>query len=1346
MDTLTFPRKFIVLGGLSLSSLLIVLILFSAHMLETINLSNQQLEGLKQVQATSRLIQSIQKHRGLSAGEIAGVSEVSGKRITINQHIKEYFTTVNNSIPEELKQSKGWLTIKYRWNYLDYKGVTMGLNNSFDSHSRLLQRLFAFQRNLADYYQLPLVNDIDSYYLTNTFLYSLPTTLELLGQVRGLGLSYLIHKSYVDKKKITQLLSKVDTPFYVLSENIRKLENVMNADGVSISESGQAFIQVVISHLRFIKGNILLNDSNINPVKFYELSTGGIDNGYFFLETLGTTLNDLLNQRVQEANNQLFVSLGFSIMLFVLVLYFLVVIHLSTRKSIDTLTNATHSFSKGNLDERVVISTRDELKQIATGFNEMADKLTQLMQDEKKDKAYLKAIVDSAQDALVQINLNEEIIGWSHQAERLFGWPKDKVMGKKLHNLIIPLRFQDKHLHGLKHFLSTGEGAILNKMVELVAIHHDGHEFPIELTVVPVTFNDNVEFNGFIRDITHRKQSEQVLRILAESGPDNELSIFELIVQQLAASQGARYALIARIDSKDSGQVNTIAVWSGDKIVDNFSYKLKGTPCHNVIKQDSCFYPNDIQQLFPEDHLLVDMHAEGYIGLALKDDKGTVLGVIALFDDKPMVENKDSLNLLRSLATRTSIELERAESDQQLQLSSRVFNDTHEGITITDEKMNIIDVNPAFCKITGYSREDVIGRHSRILSSGKQSPGFYRNMWQEINTNGHWQGEIWSRKNAGEPYAILLTISALKNDHGNVVNYVGVFTDITSSKQQQERLSLMAHYDVLTGLPNRTLFVDRFHQAIAHSKRTKAQLAVCFLDLDNFKPINDNFGHGVGDQLLVKVAERIKASIREEDTVSRQGGDEFAILLNDIDTYAQCEQTLERLHHSLAEPYLINGHTHKITASSGITLYPSDDADIDTLLRHADQAMYQAKVAGKHCYHLFNAEHDQLVIRKHNRLKIIEFALANDEFELYYQPKVNMVTGELFGAEALIRWNHPEKGLVPPLDFLPIIEGSELEIKVGNWVINQALQQLDTWQQQGITLEVSVNISSYHLLSTSFFSELESALADHPEVDSNYLQLEILESSALSDLDAISSIIKTCQSALGTHVALDDFGTGYSSLTHLRNLSADTIKIDQSFVRDMLDDPSDYAIIDGVIGLASSFNREVIAEGVESTNHGLMLLLMGCEQAQGYGIAKPMPAGEFPTWLSNYTPNQEWLHYGNKYHTAKENKLKLFRLVTEHWKDRFISNIQSAPETVEHWPIMDSKHCPCSVWIKREKQEQLFEEEGLKRLDKAHQLLHLKAHTLLFQFKDGDLDAAREGLSEFQATYDDMSQTLGMCE
>jgi len=711
----------------------------------------------------------------------------------------------------------------------------------------------------------------------------------------------------------------------------------------------------------------------------------------------------------------------------------------------------------------------------------------------------------------------------------------------------------------------------------------------------------------------------------------------------------------------------------------------------------------------------------------------TALVSIAMLDENT---SRDSLVILYDITARKLAE-------EQLNLSARVFRESHDGITITDRKGLITDVNPAFCEITGFSKQEVIGQNSSILGSGKQSPEFYNDMWKSVNEQGHWQGEIWNRKKNGELYAELLSISTLKDDDGNILNHVGIFSDITQSKKQQDKLNLMAHYDVLTKLPNRVLFADRFTQAIAHSDRTKTQLAVCFLDLDNFKPVNDNYGHEIGDQLLIEVSQRIKNNIRSEDTVSRQGGDEFTLLLGDIESYAQCEETLARIQDSLSQPYLIEDVSHKISASTGVTLYPSDEGDIDTLIRHADQAMYQAKQLGRNCYHLFNTKLDQEISYKHHRLEEIRFALMNNQFQLYYQPKINMGTGNVYGAEALIRWIHPENGLIPPLEFLPIIEGSELEIEIGDWVIEQALTQLSNWKKEGIALEISVNISSHHLQSGSFVEQLELILEKHSSIDSQYLQLEILESSALGDIQTIRNIIKTCQEALGVSIALDDFGTGYSSLTHLRSLPANIVKVDQSFVRDMLDDPNDFAIIDGVLGLADSFNRKVIAEGVETTEHGLMLLLMGCEDAQGYGIARPMPVNIFSEWLEAYTPNQEWINCSNKKRTLKETKLKLFKLSLLRWINYFEENIRSPHDNDSAWPIMVRKKCLCGYWIKRAYQEKLFDKAWLDVLGEEHEKIHFLADDILVMYQDGDIDTARDNLEVMQEPYLEINKLIG---
>ena len=727
--------------------------------------------------------------------------------------------------------------------------------------------------------------------------------------------------------------------------------------------------------------------------------------------------------------------------------------------------------------------------------------------------------------------------------------------------------------------------------------------------------------------------------------------------------------------------------------------------------------------------------------------ENTLLGTFAIYHEGIATPNENDFELIEFAAQLATLAIEQNALLEQQQLFQQVYDNTNEGIMVLDSQSHIVDINGAFSDITGYDLNDVKGKTIESLnSSNKQNANFYSTIWQEISTNQHWQGEIWNSKKNGELYAELLTLSTIFDENGLLNHYVGVFTDITGRIQHQQQLERMAHYDPLTQLPNRTLFADKFNHAIAQSKRSHKQLAVCFIDLDNFKPVNDDFGHDSGDSLLFEVANRITTTIREQDTVCRQGGDEFAVLLADIDSDGQYEGIIKRIHHVIAQPFSIDGQTHTITASSGIAIYPQDGNDIDTLLRHADQAMYQAKLAGKQRYEFFDLSKNQESVSRRQRLDEIEQALVNNDLTLYYQPKVNMVTGHVYGVEALIRWIHPEKGLIPPLDFLPITIGTDVEIQIGDWVINQALTQMDSWYNYGHHLHVSVNIASRHLLSDSFIVRLEQALAKHPLLDSTFLELEILESSALNDLTLVSNVIKTCRRTLGVNFALDDFGTGYSSLEHLRNLSAKTIKLDQTFIRGMLSDPSDFAIIESVVGLSKAFSRSLIAEGVESIEQGLMLLNMGCEQAQGYGIARPMPAKDIQPWLNSYSPKKEWQDYGCKPHTVREKKVDFFILICDSWFEHFTSNIKLTPEKIDHWPILSRMHCHCDYWLKRVKQERVFKSKYLEKLEYVHDRFQTLAASLFRKYENEDFTRARQGLPELESIYSEMITTAKQCK
>ncbi len=566
----------------------------------------------------------------------------------------------------------------------------------------------------------------------------------------------------------------------------------------------------------------------------------------------------------------------------------------------------------------------------------------------------------------------------------------------------------------------------------------------------------------------------------------------------------------------------------------------------------------------------------------------------------------------------------RKQAEAQLQLAASVFAHAREGIMITDLDGRIIDVNEAFTRITGYAREEALDRNPRFLNSGRQDRAFYAELWRSLIDDGHWYGEIWNRRKNGDLYAEMLNISTVLDAQGRPDQYVALFSDITAIKEHEQKLEHIAHYDVLTTLPNRTLLADRMHQAMVQAQRRHALLAVAYLDLDGFKAINDRHGHETGDLLLLALAGRMKETLREGDTLARLGGDEFVAVLLDLADPAASLPMINRLLAAAAQSIAVGDLVLQVSASLGVTFFPqSDEVDADQLLRQADQAMYQAKLAGKNRHHLFDTDQDRSVRGLNETLKQIRRGLANDEFVLHFQPKVNMRSGEVIGVEALIRWQHPEKGLLPPLEFLPLIEDHPLAVELGEWVIETVLRHRENWLKAGLDLPVSINIGARQLQQANFVERLEEILATHPGFKPGDIEMEVLETSALKDLERVSRIIEACR-AIGVEFSLDDFGTGYSSLTYLKRLSVTQLKIDQSFVRNMLDDPEDMAILEGVLGLATAFRRKVIAEGVETVEHGELLLQLGCETAQGYGIARPMPAADIPAWTAAWRPFAAW--------------------------------------------------------------------------------------------------------------------------
>lgn len=650
-------------------------------------------------------------------------------------------------------------------------------------------------------------------------------------------------------------------------------------------------------------------------------------------------------------------------------------------------------------------------------------------------------------------------------------------------------------------------------------------------------------------------------------------------------------------------------------------------------------------------------------------------------------------------------------AQEKLELEANVFTHAREGIMITDGDRHIVEINEAFTDITGYGRDEVLGKDPKMLSSGRQDRNFYLEMWKRLNESGFWHGELWNRRKNGELYAELLTISMVRDASGQPAQYVGLFTDITEQKHHHEKqLDQAANYDVLTGLINRNQMRAQILRAMRSVQKGGQLLAVIMIDLDDFKEINDRYGHEAGDWVIITTANRLKSVLDFDDAVARVAGDEFVVMLNDLENGAQARERLKHMLEQVAEPIATQWGEVRVTASAGLTFYPQGGKGVDTdqLLRQVDQALYESKRAGKNVFNVFDPELDLKLHEHYQHLARLTSALQHGEFRLYYQPKVDMRSGEILGVEALIRWQHPDEGLLAPAAFLPGIENSPLEIDIDKWVLSEALQQMSAWQKEGMDVNVSVNVSSGHLQEPDFVDQLRTALSKHPEVNPAHLELEILESSALNDLNQIAEIISECQS-LGVGFALDDFGTGYSSLSYLKHLAVNTLKIDQSFVLNMLENPRDLTIVEGILALTKDFHRRVIAEGVETEEHGEILLILGCHYAQGFGIARPMPAEKLISWAQNWRPPELW--QSDRILDKEQHSIYYALLFHRSWISAIENYLKQGVK--ELLPNMDHHHCRLGQWLAQEQLIYGKDKEQLNQIDQLHIQLHELATNLV---------------------------------
>jgi len=723
-----------------------------------------------------------------------------------------------------------------------------------------------------------------------------------------------------------------------------------------------------------------------------------------------------------------------------------------------------------DLLNQIIHEQLDELRQHQAKIAELTYQAALLASENRvlEKQRKLDAIIENALDAIVLMDESGAISGWNHQAETMFGWPRDQALGRKLLETIVPPIYRQQHREGVRAFLASGANR-LNMRVETLAIDRQGRHFAVELSVTLVETAQGREFAAFIRDISERKRNEDEMRV-----------------------------------------------------------------------------------------------------------------------------------------------------------ASLIYQNSGEAMMVTDANGAILNINPAFTELTGYRLDEVVGKKPRMLNSGRHDAGFYQEMWHRLNTCGAWQGEIWNKRKNGEIFAEWLTINTIFDEAGAPHRRVALFSDITEKKRAEELIWTQANFDPLTGLPNRRMFQEHLSLAVKKSERSGIPLALMFIDLDHFKEINDTLGHDIGDKLLQEAARRLSGSVRATDTVARLGGDEFTVILEDIESPSATSRIAEHILEKLATSFHVEGEVFYISASIGITFYPDDAEALDDLRKNADQAMYDAKHQGRNRYSYFTSDMREVALNRLSIVNGLRQALANAELRLYYQPIVDLRDGSVYKAEALIRWQHPQRGLIGPDIFIPLAEEQGLILDIGDWVFRRAIRQVGEWRERfRPDFQISVNKSPVQFQTDQTFYKNWLQILIDAGLPGDSVTIEITESLTLGGKPIVAEKLQLFRDA-GIQVAIDDFGTGYSSLAYLKRYDIDFLKIDRSFVRNLDSNENDRVLCAAMIAMAHTLGMQVIAEGVETERQRDLLAAAGCDFAQGYWYTVPLPADQFEQWLldsgrANYT-------------------------------------------------------------------------------------------------------------------------------
>ncbi|MDJ0741477.1 MAG: EAL domain-containing protein [Gammaproteobacteria bacterium] len=722
-------------------------------------------------------------------------------------------------------------------------------------------------------------------------------------------------------------------------------------------------------------------------------------------------------------------------------------------------------------------------------------------------------------------------------------------------------------------------------------------------------------------DIRGQRLGDQALAAisaLARSVSGGREAVCASCVADLAEHFEAAVACVALFDDAARTRLTTLAVHVDGVPYAPFTYELAGSPCADVVEHGQVFVASGALQAYPTCNWLAQQRVDGYLGNVLRNADDEPIGVVLIADHRPLLKVSGLRAVLALYAERISGEVAARRDTQQLELAASVFESNPQGIMITDTEHRIRKVNPAFTAITGWIEADVVGRRETMLSAGRETLELAEEIDTALQAVGVWVGELWSRRRDGEVYPESRTVVAVRDERRRLKHYISLFSDISGEKFAAERIHRLAHYDATTELPNRVLLQDRLLHAINRAARVGSRLALLFLDLDGFKLINDTHGHAAGDEVLRQVGARLQSRLRKIDVVARIGGDEFAVVLGDVELASDVQAICDQLLNVVTEPYEFNGQQNRVTTSIGIALYPDDGRDVQSLLKHADTAMYQAKARGKNRYVFYEPEMNR---RAQERLQLahdLRRALQHDELSLCYQPQYDLASGRLVGVEALVRWKDKSGEMVPPTRFIPVAEDTGLILELGAWAMREACMQAHQWCGQGLEFgRLSVNVSGRQFQDESLQATVADALKASG-LSAERLELEITESWVMEGPFRAEKQMRALRD-MGVSLVVDDFGLANSSMAYLKRFPVHKLKIDSSFIRDIPGDQEDAAIVSAIIAMGHSLDLRVVAEGVETAEQSSYLRATGCDEAQGYLFGRPVPSDELNVLLL-YTP------------------------------------------------------------------------------------------------------------------------------